>query len=178
MNIMRVIKFGFLFDLGLLLILVFGCGKKVEETSDKVSLGLSDKPLLTEKDSVEALLNEALVRLSYRDKSGLYDLEFEYYLDERDYDTYLKDRQVQYAEMDSLDHMVLHEMIKEGDDSALVRISYIFKGPSGKVTDFPDEFYIYREYDRWKKPTASNFKKQAEYEELMRKAREAAERDG
>ncbi|MDF1545025.1 MAG: hypothetical protein P1R58_07980 [bacterium] len=161
-----------------LVIAIFGCGtqEKTDSTSEKNS-GSAEKPLLTERDSVEDLLNEALIRLSYGDKSGLYDLEFEYLQDEFDFDQYLKKRELQWARMDTLDHLELTELIHEGEDSALAKIVYVFKGPTGKINQVPDQFYIYKQYDEWKKPTSSLFSEQKKYEELMRQAREAAAED-
>ena len=176
MNIMRQAKLLMAFLIACVLIVLAGCSsEEKKETSVDTKAQPLDKPLLTEKDSLEAMLNEALVRLSYGDKSGLYGLEFEYLHDEFDFDGYLKMRELAYAQMDTLDHMELHSLVKEGEDSALAKISYVFKGASGKVTEVPDEFYVYKEYGKWKKPTASKYAEQLKYEKRMREAREAVE---
>ena len=179
MNTMRQIRRLVLLTISAIVVLLAGCTteQKADSSSDKAP-GSAEAPLLTEKDSIEAMLNEALVRLSYGDKSGLYDLEFEYLQDDFDFDMYLKKREIGWAKMDTLDHLELRELIYEGEDSALVKILYVFKGLSGKMHEVPDQFYIYKQYDQWKKPTSSLFSEQRKYEDLMRQAREAAEDEG
>ncbi len=179
MNTMREIRQLVILIISAIVVLIAGCGteQKTDSSSDNAP-GRSEAPLLTEKDSVEAMLNEALIRLSYGDKSGLYDLEFEYLQDEFDFDKYLKKREIEWARMDTLDHLKLRELTHEGEDSALAKILYVFKGPSGKMHEVPDQFYIYKQYDEWKKPTSSLFSEQRKYEDLMRQAREAAEDEG
>ena len=101
------------------------------------------------------MLNEGLIRLKYGDKSGLYELEFEYLRDEKTYDDYLAMGQIQWASMDSINHLEVTNVIFNPDSSADVEILYVFDSEKGGFTDHTDNFVIYRRNGRWIKPTVS-----------------------
>ena len=104
----------------------------------------------------------------------MYDLEFPYLREETDFDTYLKLRSIEFAQMDSLDHLEVNSFEYFGEDSVAVTVAYVFNSLSGEQTQLPDRLMIYRYNDSWVKPTASSLKKQMEFDDLVRRADSAA----
>lgn len=175
---MRIIRVFCLLWFAAIVLMAISCTeeKQVEKVAPLGRLDISRYSHLAPKDAqLAAELNEALVRLSYGDKTGLYELEFQYLRDERDFDFYVRMRAIEYARMDSLDHIEVKRVKYHGEDSAQVDIIYVFNtiGGSGG-SEMHDKLWVYREGERWIKPTASIFKKQREYEDLIRKADSAA----
>lgn len=162
-----------------IMLLVIACSKDQKESKKSEPVGRLDTSrfnhLSPQDRQLAAELNEALVRLSYGDKTGLYDLEFQYLRDEKNFDDYVGLRSIEFAKMDSLDHIEVTRIKYANEDSAEVAIIYVFStiGRSGG-SEMHDKLWVYRDGDRWIKPTASNFKKQQDYEELIRKADSAA----
>ncbi len=159
-----------LLTLGLIVLLI-GCSASQDEQTSQAD---TDRAAMTEEEQVAYDLNEALVRLTYGDKTGLYNLEFPYLREETDFDSYLKLRSIEFAQMDSLDHMEVNNFQYFENDSAAVDVAYVFNSLSGKQTKLPDRLMIYRYNDRWVKPTASSLKKQLEFDDLVRQADSAA----
>ncbi len=169
---MKRFKFSWLIILFSTLALVGlnNCSKKTEQepTTDK---NLSDKEVL------EKSLSEALVRLSYGDKSGLYDFEFPYLREETNYDEYLAMRQVQWANMDTVIALRVNDITYFGEDSVELVVDYVFRGISGQESIRPDLFKIYKYRDKWVKPTVSFLHKQLEFDEIYDAAIKAAEKE-
>lgn len=159
------------------LIFVAGCssGDKSDSQSDKSKA--NDKSVGSEDEKIAYLLNDALVRLSYGDKSGLYEMEFEYFRDDKTFDEYLKLGQIMWASMDSLVSFEILS-IEYIDDSAIVEGQYNYKGYSGEKTSSPEKLILYKSRGAWVKPTISVYYKQIDYEELIRQAEEAAREEG
>lgn len=147
-----------------------------ENTTDEVEpvAGSLSSP---EDAELAALLNDALVRLSYEDYSGLYELEFDYFLDEYDFDHYVQRADVMWIHMDSLDHLDVHSITRFDDDSALAVVDYVFNSAAGGQTRLPDRFTIFRSNDRWVKPTITRLHLQEDYDRLIRDAEAAAEEE-
>lgn len=129
-----------------------------------------------EELAIQDLLNEALIRLSYGDKTGLYKLEFEYFLDEYSFDDYLNRGEIIYAKMDSINHVDV-KGCKFYPESVIVSIDYVFDSPTGKKSYHADKLKLFRQGDVWKKPTSSSYPHQLEYERIMREADSAAAAD-
>ena len=163
-----------------LLLVVFGCSS---DKTDKTSEDTSDldtnyySHLSPEEQEIANTLNDALQRLRYNDKSGLYELEFSYYTDENSYDEYIKRGEIQYAQMDSIHHLEVYDFIYYGEDSADVNIAYIFSSPGDSLSKVNDKFRIYKSNDRWVKPTVTRIRYQEEYDYKIQKAIEAAEEE-
>jgi hypothetical protein len=149
---------------------LIGCSASQDDTSQVDT----DKAAMTEEEQIAYDLNEALVRLTYGDKTGLYELEFPYLREETNFDVYLKLRSIEFAQMDSLDHLEVNKFEYFDDDSVALSVAYVFNGISGEQTKLPDRLMIYRYNDGWVKPTASSLKKQMEFDDLVRQADSAA----
>lgn len=154
---------------GLIAVLI-GCSASQDDTSQADT----DQAAMTEEEKIAHNLNEALVRLTYGDKTGLYNLEFPYLREETNFDVYLKLRSIEFAQMDSLDHLEVNNVQYFDDDSASVDVAYVLNSLSGEQTKLPDRLIIYKYKDRWVKPTASSLKKQLEFDELVRQADSSA----
>ena len=132
---------------------------------------------LTDKELLEKNLSEALVRLSYGDKSGLYAYEFPYLRDETNFDEYLAMGQIQWANMDTVVALKINNMTYFGEDSVEIAVDYIFKGVTGKESSRPDMFRLYKYKGEWIKPTVSTLTKQLEFDAIYDAAIEAAEKE-
>jgi len=150
------------------LILSFGCGDSADTVEETQGDEFSDS---TEIAQIEADLNETLKRLRLGDKSGLYEMEFQYFTDETNFDDYLTRGEIQWAQADSIEQLTIQSvnMFKE-DDSAHLKVDVFFLGPSGKESHVLEEMPVYYHLGRWIKPTVSTRWHQDEYDELIRSA--------
>ena len=131
--------------------------------------------LSLEAQEIQEALNSAIVRLKYGDKSGLYENEFEYLTDEKNFDEYLEYEPVRYARADSIDFIEVTGYEPREHNSIMVDVIVHFLGPTGVRTEFPDRVRMFRHKDRWIKPTVSRLTHQLEYEDNIRRADSAAE---
>lgn len=120
--------------------------------------------LLTLKDTLEYTINTAMERLRLGDKSGLYENEFSYYVENNTFDKYLRERGIFNAQADSLKHVDVVQVIPFGGDSVDVYVVVRFEGKSGVPTRMDDRVTMYYHKGRWIRPTVSNFAGQLEYD--------------
>ena len=166
------------FIIFIFLSLVSCSSDKTEIVDDSSDLDTNYYSHLTpEEQKIANQLNEALQRLRYDDKSGLYELEFSYYTDENSYDEYIKRGEIIYAQMDSIHHLNVFDFIFYDDDSADVNIEYVFKSSAGGHSTVKDMFRLYKSHDRWVKPTVTRIQHQLEYDYKIEKAIKAAEEE-
>ena len=171
-NMSIVVKFTCLsLIIGLVL---FGCSS---ENGTEQTATVTESSLSPEDAELAALLNDVLIRLSYEDKSGLYELEFDYFLDEYDFDHYIRRADVMWIHMDSLDHLAVDSIWHFGDDSAHAKVEYVFNSSDGGQSRLPDRFTIFRKNGRWVKPTITTQYHQEEYERTIREAEAAADEE-
>ncbi len=152
------------------------CGSQSDQDGDRSGdTAASDTIAMTEDDKLEAIMNEAMTRLRYKDKSYIYEMEFSYYREEHTFDEYLQERKIKTAQADSLDYVDFKKVAYFGQDSAKATVAVHFKGPTGQETILPEqEITFYRHENRWIKPTLSKFSAQKQYEEIIEKAKSAA----
>lgn len=171
-----------LFAMSVLSVYCYGCSS--DETDNKKmtqkpkeEIAIANPYNLNEEElDIQDLLNEALIRLRYGDKTGLYNLEFEYFLDEYSFDDYLKRGEIQYAVMDSINHVEV-KGCKFYPESVIVSIDWVFDSPTGKNSYHADKLKLFKQGDVWKKPTSSSYPHQLEYERIIREADSAAAAD-
>lgn len=128
------------------------------------------------KDTLEYYINDALIRLRYNDKSGLYENEFRYYTDEISFDAYLQAGQLQKVNADTLDHVTVLNVTKLPGDSVLVGVEVVFEGKNGNYPSLTDSIVMYYADGRWKKPTVSFIVPQRDYEKIVEQAKRDAGR--
>ena len=156
-------------------VMALSCSSKKDSTDEAASDSLPTTAQ-TEDQKIAGIMNEAMTRLKYRDKSFIYENEFAYYRDKFTFDDYLNERKIQAAQADTLEYVDVVKVTYFGKDSAKADVEVHFKGPSGKVTVLPEEgVTLYWHEGRWIKPTVSNFVAQRQYEEIMDKAKSAAQ---
>lgn len=158
------------------LLLVLSCSSKTDSDAKTDTTSVADSTALSEDDKIEQIMNEAMDRLRYKDKSFLYENEFAYYREKFTFDDYLKERRIASAESDTLVHIDVKTVTYFGRDSAKVDVDVHFKGPSGKETILPEiGVPLYWHEGRWIKPTVSNVVAQREYDDIIEKAKAASE---
>ena len=142
-----------------------GCSGGSKDTKDTAESDATafDEPK-TARDSIEQMLNEAMTRLRYTDKSALYENEFSYLTDTTTFDDYLKTGQMRYANADTLTRVDVTDIQLFGHDSAEVGVIVNFEGPTGEKHQLPDRIIVYYHKGRWIKPTISVIKHQQEYD--------------
>jgi len=121
--------------------------------------------------------NDAITRIKYGDKSGLYENEFEYLIDEKPFEEYITFPQIVNAKADTIDFVEVLKYEPREDNSAIVDVIVHFLGPTGVRTDYPDMIRMYKHKGRWIKPTVSSILHQKNYEEIMRQAESDAEEE-
>ena len=175
MNIMRKhYKACCLFSILLVGAIFVGCSKDAEtppevvEQSEPAPAVVFEDPV-TVTDTIEYVLNEAMTRLHYKDKTGLYENEFEYYRVQNDFDKYLTTRQMEFAQADTLTNLEVIEAKLYEHDSASVDLYIHYEGPTGVHHQDRDTILVYYHNGRWIKPTVSKLKDQLEYEKAQGK---------
>jgi len=157
-----------------LYLITWGCSSKSDKNGDTIS-DTNSAAAMTEDDKLEAILNEAMKRLRYKDKSYIYEMEFSYYREENTFDKYLQETKIKTAQADSLEFVDVIKVEYFGQDSAKAIAEIHFKGPTGQETTLPDqEVTFYWDQDRWIKPTLSKIESQRKYDEIKEKAKSAA----
>ena len=152
------------------------CGKKSGsgDTGQDAAIASNAEGVLSEEKVIEEMLNEAITRLRYGDKSGLYENEFDYATDEIGFDEYLAKGEIRYAQADSITFIEVRHVKFFDHDSARVDVTVHFEGPTGKKSYLRDKIVIYHHKGRWIKPTVSIIDLQLDYEEKIRVADSAA----
>lgn len=168
-----LILFLVLFFLGAPQVMV-GCSSEKEAENDNSAQ--TSTSAMTKDDQIEAIMNEAMDRLRYKDKSFIYENEFRYYRDKFTFDDYLKERRIASAQADTLEFIDVLNVTYFGEDSAKADVEVHFKGPSGKETIRPEKgVTLYWHEGKWIKPTVSNVIAQKEYDDIIEKAKSASE---
>lgn len=147
---------------------IAACGQRVDKND------ATAKKVLTEEEQITQMLNDAMYRLSYGDKSGLYDLEFEYQRYETDFDKYLGIGVIGWANADGWDSIQVDSIEFFRPDSAWVFTHVYFSERPPPDNMYEEKLVIYQDDGRWIKPTVSKYLKQQEYLEIFRQADSAA----
>lgn len=155
------------------LLVIIACSEKQEPAEVGVEAeaevaAVTKKEPVTFEDSIDLIINEAMARLRYGDKTGIYRLEFEYLTKQTSYDDYLKLRQVVQSKNDTLTRLEVTSFNKFEDDSAWIYLNVHFDGPTGQHTTLPDSILMYNHKGRWIKPTASTLKGQLDWEKSLK----------
>ncbi|MEW6411841.1 MAG: hypothetical protein AB1483_05115 [Candidatus Zixiibacteriota bacterium] len=152
-------------------IFVVNCSKDAETPqdvgefeTDTTTQTYAIKDPVTVTDTISYVLNEAMTRLRYKDKSGLYDNEFEYYRAQNDFDQYLNTRQMEFAQADTLTFLEVIEAKLHEHDSATVDLYIHYEGPLGDHHQDRDTIVVYYHDGRWLKPTMSKIEEQLKWE--------------
>lgn len=153
----------------LLMMAAVGCKDKVEETPPV-------ETVVTEEQKIEAALNEVLTRLSYRDKTGLYDMEFEYIQKHYTFDDYVDFPQIKTVVADTSERFEVISIQRWENDSALVVTKYIHGEEHAGHThgDMEIDHKMYFHHGRWIKPTVGTIDGQLKFEQLRHAADSAA----
>ena len=151
----------------LVALLMSACGKRADKA------GSSRKPL-TEEEQISQMLNDAMYRLSYGDKSGLYNLEFRYQRYETNFDKYLGIGAIGWANADGWDSIRVDSIHYFRPDSAFVYTRVYFGNRKPPDDKYKERLVIYKDGGRWIKPTVSKYSEQQRYEEIFHQADSAA----
>lgn len=120
--------------------------------------------------AIHAVVDEVLTRLSYSDKSGLWENEFGYLRAQETFQDYIKRGEVTWANVDGLKFVEIKDMLFFGQDSALVETEFHFENPQGIVEGQPMPLMAYYREGRWIRPYVSTISHQVEYDALMNQA--------
>jgi len=121
---------------------------------------------------IMAMVDDVITRLSYKDRSGLYENEFPYLRAQEKFDNYIKRGEVVWANTDSLDYIEIKNITFFNRDSALVEAVFhnINENPKEPAATMPLMAYYWD--GRWIRPYVSTINHQLEYDELIRQADE------
>lgn len=153
-----------------------GSGDKADEpaTATQEKLSFSKWEPGTLEAEIEIVLNETVDRMRYGDKSGLYDMEFDYLRDAETFDDYLKRGEVRWANADSMDYIEVLRVTPFGDDSVSTDVLIHMTKSNGTKLAFDEHFLLYHIYDYWNKPFVSRIEDEIKYQNLIRDAEQAA----
>jgi len=106
-----------------------------------------------DKQEIKEMLVEAIERLRYGDKGGLYDNEFDFVKEKYTFDEYLKHLYIKTATGDSVASFDVLDIKLFDRDSARVRDRVLFVGVKGDTNVMNNEYSVYYQNGRWIKPT-------------------------
>lgn len=145
-----------------------------EETPESM-VRMADVPGTAEeraedRAAILAVVDEVITRLSYGDKSGLWENEFGYLHAQENFDDYLKRGEVTWANVDGLEYVELTDILFFGQDSALVETVFHFANAEGTDEGQPMPLVAYYREGRWIRPYIATISHQLEYDALMKQA--------
>lgn len=151
-----------------LVLCIAGCSSESDSESQ------APQGLEADRLEITATLEETAVRWRYGDKAILYEQEFEYVRDEKNYDEYLEVDRIKRMESDTVVAFAVKDIQFFDRDSAYVKVDVVFVGLTGDTTRLPQNWTMYYHQGRWIKPTLSGVKGQLEFEDRVRRADSAA----
>ncbi|MEE8149033.1 MAG: hypothetical protein V3T75_01155 [candidate division Zixibacteria bacterium] len=162
--------------IALFTLLVLGCGEN-KETTKKIESADQNPATPEGKEKLfEDILNLAMDRLRYKDKSYLYELEFPYYREENTFDKFLEHGKIRGANADTLEFVDIVKLNMYEPDSAVAHVEVHFKGPTGEETIFKgDSLTFYWYAGEWIRPTVSTFDAQRRLDKIRQRADSAAQ---
>lgn len=156
---------------GLILLLVWGCAKEKSQTASGTSTPAPSDTLA----AIEASLNDVVLRLRHRDKTGIYESEFDYLQRKFTFDEYWNFPQMRSVEADTTEFIDAKSFVAYPPDSVLVTVEVLFKGPSGVESILrPPPWKVFFHQGKWIRPTISDYALQKDFDIVKRQADSAA----
>ena len=170
-----------LFIMAAVLLFVFGCSsdKKQSESNSQAfesDIYPDDYPYykfrtpITMKDSVEYMLNMAIERNRYNDKSGMYELEFGYLNDQLILDQYIRDKRMMSDRPEILNKVEVISVNRYSSDSALANVKLYIQPPNKELDVVDQQIVVYHYRGRWVRPTLSKVESELQYQRALRKS--------
>jgi hypothetical protein len=127
--------------------------------------------------AIQTMVDEVITRLSYGDKSGLYENEFSYLRAQETFDDYIKHGEVKWANTDSLNFVEIVNITFYGRDSALMNALFHLRSGNQQVEKSPMILMAYNHDGRWIRPYMSSIDRQLDYDKLIRQADDDTDED-
>jgi len=159
----------------LIVVVLAGCSSEQADKDEPAETNLTQQE--TDSLAIQATLTEIITRWRHRDKSALYEQEFDYFRLEHSYDDYLELDNVKKMNADSAYAFNVKGLKFFDRDSASVDVEVVFKGPTGNLSYDYDTYTMYYFNGRWLRPSFSVPQFQYEFDEARRIADSAAAAD-
>jgi len=172
----RIYNLYFIF---ILLSLLLGCSSEKKDTSSS-SKELSaiiypdDYPYykfktpVSLKDSIEVMLNAAIERQRYNDKSGMYEMEFGYLTDQITLDQYIRDKLIMRDKVELINKVEVLDVHRFNNDSASTNVMVFVKNSKGEVIQSEQQIIVYNYRGQWIRPTLSKVESELKYQNVLR----------
>ncbi|HOP06160.1 MAG TPA: hypothetical protein PLF13_02610 [candidate division Zixibacteria bacterium] len=170
-------------------LLMGGCGKdqtSVETSQPIVSETQASRPVpyvrLPEGEhpqdweDIRVALEDALVRMAYDDKTGLWENEFPYLHERETIDKYLKRGEITWANVDSLIGVEILSITISADTASLLT-DFVLLSPDGSSQKSPMPMEMFKYNGGWRKPYVSDLLHQREYDEWVRQSIKDSQED-
>lgn len=165
----------------ILLFLLIGCSSEKSNTTSQsqelqTNIYPEDYPYykfktpLTMKDSIEYMLNEAVERERYNDKSGMYELEFGYLTGQVILDQYIRDKRIMYERPEVIQKVEVLDVDRFNYDSAAVDVRLFIKNAKSEIVESEQQIIVYYYMERWIRPTLSKVESEVQYQSAMKKS--------
>lgn len=128
-------------------------------------------------DTIAAMnqsLNEVVARSRMRDKTALYESEFDYLRQKFSFDDYWNFPQIKTFESDTTESMQVTSFVAYPPDSAVAKIDILFRGPRNIETVLKATWTLYHHQGRWIFPVVSKYDLQRDFDFIKRQADSAA----
>jgi hypothetical protein len=165
----------------IILFSLFGCSSE-EQNSEMISQNFQanvypdDYPYykfktpVTLSDSIEVMLNIAIERQRYNDKSGMYELEFGYLTDQLILDQYIRDKRIMYERPEVINKAEVIDVHRFNYDSASVDAIIYIKNANDEIVEVEQKIVVYYYRERWIRPTLSKVESELQYQNVLRKS--------
>lgn len=120
------------------------------------------------KDSIEVMLNTAIERQRYNDKSGMYEMEFGYLTDQITLDQYIRDKLIMRDKVELINKVEVLDVHRFNNDSASTNVMVFVKNSKGKIVEVEQQIIVYNYRGQWIRPTLSKVDSELKYQNVLR----------
>jgi hypothetical protein len=136
------------------------------------------KTPVTMKDSIEMMLNIAIERQRYNDKSGMYELEFGYLTDQVILDQYIRDKRIMHERDEVINKAEVIDVHRFNYDSASVDVKLYIKNAKNEIVEIEQQIIVYYYMEQWIRPTLSKVESEVQYQNTLKKSIEQLQKGG
>ncbi len=165
---MNIMKVKYLFAVAAIIALIASCSQKeASKPSDGAQYAVG-----SDKEQVKHDVSDFFDRMREGDKTVLYENEFPYYKQLASLNDYYTFDQIMAYQYDTMKAMTVDSVTIMADSAiAYITVTYELRAGGETTQDYPVR--MYRSGDHWIKPSMSNVRQEAEYEDFKRGEKEA-----
>ena len=167
---MNIMKVKYLFAIAAIIALIASCSQKEASNSSTGAQYAAG----SEQEQAKRDITELFDRMREGDKTVLYENEFPYYKELASLNDYYSFERIMVYQYDTMKAMTV-DSVKILADTAMAYITVSYELRAGGESQQSYSVLLYHVGDHWIKPSMSNPRQEAEYEDFKRGEKEAEE---